>query len=147
MAQLEKLLREEIRKTARKEIAPVIRTLQGTVKGLKAELRSLKRKLEDREREARHVERQNTLTKALAATADDGAQLRWSPDWLKGWRTKAGVSAPALSGLLGVSSSTIYNWEAGKTRPDDVALAQLAQLRKLGKRALRDAISAQGTPA
>jgi DNA-binding transcriptional regulator YiaG len=39
-----------------------------------------------------------------------------------------------MGALVGVSAQTVYNWEAGKSRPRQQQLAAIAAIRKLGKR-------------
>ena len=39
--------------------------------------------------------------------------------------------------LLGVSTQTIYNWEAEKARPRVAKIKALAELRTLGKRQIK----------
>jgi DNA-binding transcriptional regulator YiaG len=39
--------------------------------------------------------------------------------------------------LLGVAAQTVYNWEAGKSRPRQQQLAAIAAVRKTGKRQLK----------
>jgi DNA-binding transcriptional regulator YiaG len=43
--------------------------------------------------------------------------------------------------LIGVSAQTIYNWEAGKTRPRQNQLAAIAAIRKMGKREIKAQLS------
>jgi len=52
-------------------------------------------------------------------------------------RTRLGLSAPEMGALVGVSAQTIYNWEAGKSRPRAEQLAIIAAVRKMGKRKVK----------
>ena len=49
-------------------------------------------------------------------------------------RRTSGLSQEDYASLVGVSSSTIYNWESGGTKPDRKHLATLVSLRGIGKR-------------
>ncbi len=42
-----------------------------------------------------------------------------------------------MGALVGVSAQTIYNWEAGTTRPRAEQLAIIAAVRKMGKREVK----------
>jgi DNA-binding transcriptional regulator YiaG len=44
--------------------------------------------------------------------------------------------------LLGVSAQTVYNWETGKSQPRQQQLASIADVRKLGKRAIQAQLAA-----
>ena len=44
------------------------------------------------------------------------------------------MSQEDYASLVGVSSSTIYNWEGGSTKPSGKHLATLVSLRWIGKR-------------
>jgi DNA-binding transcriptional regulator YiaG len=44
--------------------------------------------------------------------------------------------------LVGVSAQTIYNWEAGKSRPRQQQLAALAAVRGMGKRQIKERLDA-----
>ena len=48
-------------------------------------------------------------------------------------RQKLGV-LPGYGHSTGVSAQSVYNWEAGKSRPRQQQLAGIAALRKLSKR-------------
>ena len=53
-------------------------------------------------------------------------------------RQRLGLSAADAGTLIGVTAQTIYNWEAGNTRPRDEQKPAIAALHGLGK---RDAIA------
>ena len=47
---------------------------------------------------------------------------------------KLGLSAADYATLVEVSAQTIYNWERGKSKPQEQQLASLLAVRDLGKR-------------
>ena len=53
---------------------------------------------------------------------------------LKAQRRKSGLSQEDYASLVGVSNSTIYNWESGNTKPSGKHLATLVSLRGIRKR-------------
>ena len=44
------------------------------------------------------------------------------------------MSAEDYARLIGVSPLTVYNWEHGKSRPQDERIAALVAVRSLGRR-------------
>lgn len=72
--------------------------------------------------------------------------MRFVAKGLRSMRTRLGLSAPELAQLIGVSSQSIYNWEQKKATPRKEQLAQLAGLRPLGKRDLRERLEAMKSP-
>lgn len=57
------------------------------------------------------------------------------------------LSANDLGKLLGVSTQSIYNWEAEKARPRNDQLAKLAAIRGLGKREVASRLNQLGAAA
>lgn len=45
--------------------------------------------------------------------------------------------APKMGALVGVAAQTIYNWEAGTSRPRAEQFAVIAAVRKMGKREVK----------
>lgn len=73
----------------------------------------------------------------MAAPAIDKqpeTKLRFKPQGIHAHRTRLGLSAADMGVLVGVSAKTIYNWEAGTTRPRAEQLTSIAAVRKMGKR-------------
>ena len=53
---------------------------------------------------------------------------------MKAQRSRLGLSADAYGKLVGVSGSTIFNWEHQKARPRKAQLAALVAVRGIGKK-------------
>lgn len=51
-------------------------------------------------------------------------------------RKKLGLSAADMGKLIGVSAQSVYHWETGKTKPRASQLKAIAEVRKMGKRAV-----------
>ena len=62
------------------------------------------------------------------------SRVRFSAKGLNSRRQKLGLSAGDMGALLGVSAQTIYNWEAGTTRPRGPQVEAIAAVRAMGKR-------------
>lgn len=70
-------------------------------------------------------------------TGPEDRQVRFSAAGLKKLRERHAMSAATLGKILGTSLQTIYNWEAGKTRPGREQVARIAVLRKMGRREMQ----------
>jgi transcriptional regulator with XRE-family HTH domain len=58
--------------------------------------------------------------------------------YLRGARTKRGLSVIDAAQRAGVSAASIYLWETGKARPRDANLVSLCKVLKLPIRTTRD---------
>ena len=74
-------------------------------------------------------------TAPAASTPDENPKTRFSAKSLASQRRRLGLSAEDIGRLVGASSQSVYNWEAGKARPRDSHLAAIAALRTLGRNA------------
>jgi DNA-binding transcriptional regulator YiaG len=139
MSTLQSVLTKEIRRLARKEIRAELDTTRRTVAQHRREIAELKRRNTDLEKTVNYLEsREARRLKEEPLQADvvpDGT--RFSSRSLRAQRRRSGLSRDVYASLVGVSSSTIYNWESGATKPSEKHLATLVSLRGLGKREAR----------
>jgi DNA-binding transcriptional regulator YiaG len=133
MPNLGVVLKEEIRRLARKEIKPEITAMRKLVAKQRREIAGLKRDLTAQVRRVASLERA-TKTTAPAAPEGEVAEMRFSPKWLRSHRAKLEISAADYAALVGVSMLTIYNWEKGKTKPRAQQLGAWGAVRGLTKR-------------
>jgi len=130
------VLAEEIRRLARREIRSELEATRKAVSRHHREIAELKRKSADLERKVGYLEsREAARLKAGPTKAKPPKGTRFSARSLRSQRTKAGLSQGDYAKLVGVSASTIYNWESGTTKPSEKDLAKLVSVRGLGKRA------------
>ena len=135
MATLAVVLKDEIRRLARKEIKAQTEPTAQAVAQFRRDIAKLKRQSREYERKIAFLEAQERKRIGKPATAneqDDGA--RFSTRSVKAQRRRTGLSAADYAKLIGVSGLTIYNWENGKSRPRKEQLASLIAARGLGKR-------------
>lgn len=133
MPNLAGVLKDEIRRLARKEIRAELGATKKASAQYRREIAALKRQLRDQSKEINALKRQ----RAKAGTRDkveEGVTVRFSPGWLQAHREKLDLSAAEYAALVGVSAQTVYNWEKGKTRPQPQQLTSWAEVRGLGKR-------------
>lgn len=80
---------------------------------------------------------------AVVHDADlSASRIRFSAKGFRSMRERLELSAPEVAGLLQVSVQTVYNWEAGTSRPREPQLSAIGVLRKTGKRELAARLSA-----
>jgi len=144
MSNIATLLKQEITRLVRKELKSETESLRKASTRYRAEIAELKRRITSLEQQLKAVERLGRRQAAPVAPADAAAtKFRFRADGLKKHRARLGLSAPALAGILGVSSQTIYNWEAGASRPSKDQVVKIAALRGMSKRQVQAALQAK----
>jgi DNA-binding transcriptional regulator YiaG len=134
-------LRQEIARLARKEIKAHVRVLRSASTHYRKDIAALKREAAQLRSALGRLAR--TSARAGAATPlEEGPKIRFSARSVVAQRKRLGLSAAAFGQLAGVSAITVYNWENGKSKPRASQLAKLAQVRKIGKRAAKQALGA-----
>lgn len=133
MPSIASVLKSEIIRLARKEIKQEVAQLRKQVTAHRSALAALKRQVAEVDKRAKQGIR-SARAPLKAVPAGDSA-ARFSAKGLKTLRAKLGLSAADFGRLAGVSGQSIYNWEAGKAKPQKAQLAALQPLRTLGKRA------------
>jgi DNA-binding transcriptional regulator YiaG len=136
MPSIASLLKSEISRVARKELRGETLSLKKAVSASRAEIAALKRRAQALEQEVQR------LSKAIARAAPPAAAdepptsrpPRFSAKSLASQRRRLGLSADDCGLLVGASGQSIYNWEAGSTRPRAQLLPAIAALRQLGKK-------------
>ena len=134
MPNLASVLKDEIRRLAKKEVKAETAVTKRASAQHRRDIAELKRVVDNLSKRVAFLEKQEKrrVAKQPAKEAAEGA--RFSPKWLKAHRERLGISAADYGTLVGVSSFTIYNWEAGKSKPRQGGLAALSAVRGLGKR-------------
>ena len=135
MTTLATVLKDEIRRLARKEIRAQTGATSRAVAQYRREIARLKRQQREQERKIAFLEGQTrkSLT-SPAKSADANGDSRFSARSVRAQRRRSGLSAADYAKLVGVSPLTIYNWEHNKSRPRQGQFAALIALRGLGKR-------------
>lgn len=139
-------LKEEILRLARKEVRKETESLKKASAIYRSEIAALKRRLASLEKQSGKVLRRKVGSIINADSMDDGAKIRFSAARMAKHRGKLGLSAADYGKLLGVAAQTVYNWEAGKSRPRQSQLQAIAAVRKLGKRQIKTLLASTETP-
>ena len=129
------VIKEEIKRLARKEVRRGTPTLRRNSAKFRRDIAALKKDLKQVTKKLAFLLSMETKKGSSApAASTDGQQVRFSPKWLKRHREKLDLSALDYGRLVGVSLQTIYQWEQGKTHPRRSQLPALSSVRGLGKR-------------
>ena len=133
MPNLAGVLKDEIRRLARKEIRAEFAATKKASAQYRRDIAALKRQLRDQTKKITALERANRKAGKGSPEGTAGA-ARFSPSWLQAHRERLELSAADYAALMGVSAQTVYNWEKGKTRPQPQQLEAWSAIRGLGKR-------------
>lgn len=136
MPNIAAVLKEEIRRLAKREIKTNTTSTKGAVAQFRRDIAKLKRLTQSQQKEIAFLKAQEHKRLGVVPTKDEEELegVRFSARSAKAQRVRLGLSQHDYAALVGVSAMTIYNWEAGKTRPRDEQLAALVALRGIGKR-------------
>jgi DNA-binding transcriptional regulator YiaG len=137
MANFAQQLKSEISRISRKELRAETQALKKASAQHRREMAALKRRIASLETAIRRLAKvQPQRVRKEAATEEESTSLRFRAGGFASLRKKLGVSAADMAKLLGVSSQSVYHWEQGKTRPRGAQLALIAEVRKIGKKAV-----------
>ncbi len=134
MPNIASVLKDEIVRLARKEVRHEVEALKKASAQYRSDIAGLKRRVADLEKHLGRLDKK--AASKVSSPVEDAATTRhrFSAKRLAAQRQKLGLSAADMGILLGVSAQTVYNWEAGKSRPRQQQLVAIAAIRKLGKR-------------
>lgn len=135
MANISAVLKDLIRRLAKKEIKTETGKTRSAVAQYRRDIARLKRQMAEQQREIVFLkgqeEKRLTQPKAVEGPVE-GA--RFSARSVRAQRKRLKLSAQQFAKLVGVSPLTVYNWEHGKSRPREQQFAALVAVRGLGRR-------------
>jgi DNA-binding transcriptional regulator YiaG len=131
MPNIASVLKEEIARVARKEVRSETEKLKKASAQYRSEIATLKRRVTALEQQ---VTRQGKAKVSPPKVPVQVPPMRYSAKGLSAQRQRLGLSGPEMAALLGVSTQTVYNWEAGKSRPRQQQMAAIGAMREMGKR-------------
>jgi DNA-binding transcriptional regulator YiaG len=136
MPNIAAVLKDEIRRLARREIKAETGSTKQAVAQYRGDIAKLKRTVQAQQKEIAFlkVQERKRLGQPQAAAAGALEGVRFSVRSVRAQRQRLGLSREDFGKLIGVSPLTIYFWEIGKARPKKERLAALVAVRKLGKR-------------
>ena len=135
MANVQTVLKDEIRRVAKKEIKAETGATKQAVAQYRRDIARLKRQVRDLRKTVDFLAKQESKRVGKVENAKELTEnVRFSPRSVRAQRQRIGLSAADYAKLVGVSPLTIYNWEHGKSRPKQRQMAKLVSLRGIGKR-------------
>ena len=135
MPNLSKVIGDEIRRLARKEIRLQVGETQKSLREARRQISALRKQVQQQERQIKKLTKQAGRAASATDSEGDGEPLpRFSAGWVSKHREKLGLSAADYGTLVGVSALTIYNWEKGASTPRQQPLRRWGKVRQLGKR-------------
>jgi DNA-binding transcriptional regulator YiaG len=137
MPNIATVLKDEIRRLAKKEIKANTSSTKGAVGQFRRDIAKLKRLVQTQQREITFLktQEQKRLGQPQTKDEDELEGVRFSARSVKAQRRRLKLSAADYGKLVGVAGLTIYNWELGKSHPRKQQLARLVAVRGLGRRA------------
>ena len=135
MPNIAAVLKDEIRRLARKEIKTCTSITRQAVVQYRKDIARLKRLVQEQQKKITRVAAQSKHHRDPSQTDEEPlAGVRYSARSVRAQRKRLGLSAQDYGQLVGVSGLTIYNWEHGTTRPRKAQVAALISVRGIGKR-------------
>ena len=135
MPNIAAVLKDEIRRLAKKEIKAEIGTTKNAVVQYRKDVAKLKRLVQAQQREIAFLKAQEEKRLGQQPPSKEPIDnVRFSARSVKAQRNRLKLSAEDYGKLVGVSTLTIYSWEQGKSRPRNAQLARLVAVRGIGKR-------------
>lgn len=140
------ILRDEIRRLAKREVKSLVGNVQKATVQCRRDIAQLKRLVKQQDRDIKRLKRQDKST-----TEEKPLEgIRYSARSVRAQRKRLGLSAADYGKLIGVSGLTIYHWEHRQARPRKSQIAALVAVRNIGlkeakKRLAEEASRSVGT--
>ena len=148
MSDFKQIFSDEIRRLSRKEIKIALEPLVKSLAYQRQTIVELRRQLKALEKQTGFVApAAPEKMPELPVAADKAVVRRINGKRLTDMRTKMKLSQAQFAALLGVSLSTIVNWEKDKRAPRAAQKEKIAALRMLGKREIAKRLEIAGMPA
>jgi len=144
MAEIGKILKEEISRLARKEVSKVLLPLRNASSQLKRASADLKKRITTLEKLTAQLEVEADVRRRemLAPDPEEVKGARFGPRNIIKLRKKLGLSQRDFGVLANVAVGTVYLWEKGKVAPRGRTKTALVELRKIGRREARKRLDA-----
>ena len=138
MGKLEKSIKSEIVRLAKREMRKTSVPLSRDVRLLKSTVSQLRKTVLALERFAAQQQKELKKRKIpLEATPEEVKKSRFSPALIRSLRKNLGISQKELAILAGVTVGAVHLWEKGNIEPKDEKKAVIVALRKLGRREVK----------
>ena len=128
------VLKDVIRRVAKKEVKALTGTMKQAVAKHRRDLARLKRQTQAQEKEIAFLKHQERKRLDEPPAKEPLERVRFSARSVRAQRKRLRLSAADYGKLVGVSGLTVYHWEHGKSRPRKAQLAALVAVRGIGRR-------------
>jgi len=147
MSKLVAVLKDEIRRLARKEVRAQTITTKRAAVAHRHDIARLKRLIQSFQKQVEHLASQISQQAGDrgGAERDEGSPNRFSARSVRAQRRRLKLSAADYGRLVGVTGQTIYQWEQGKSRPRKSQFGALIAVRSIGRRAALERIAGAAT--
>jgi DNA-binding transcriptional regulator YiaG len=146
MGKVESILKSEIMRLAKREMRAAFLPLKKEVWKMKIRLSGLAKSFASVERQAKEqMRREESQKLKLEGNLEEAKISRFTPERIRGFRQKLGISQRELALLTGVTLGAVGSWEKGKFRPTLAKKSILVALRKMGKRDVRKILTEKMT--
>ena len=136
MAKLQQVLCEEIRKQTRREINDQVKDLKCQIADLQKIVQTYYLRLRQIEKIQQQISPVFSQLVSSAESATKVKTVRITPERIKKWRMKFGLSQGQFAALLGVNILSVNHWESGKADPREEQKNKIIRLQDLSKRDL-----------
>ena len=133
------VLKDEIKRLARRSTRPLYGPLRKDVAHLKHQLAEQKRLVLRLARNNADLmaDLRTRLAAPPAISEQEARKARISPRLIRAQRERLGLSREDFAKLLGASAHSVFFWETDRAKPRKKVKAALAAVRRLGKREAR----------
>lgn len=148
VSKLEDAVRSTIMRTVNREVRGSVVPVSREVRELKRAVSSLARSVAALEKAASAQARQQQAQRARLEVPEEQVKAaRLSPALIRKLRTRLKLTQGELATVLGVSSASVFAWEAGRSAPRGGNRAALVALRKLGRRDVKKLLAEKAAAA
>ena len=135
MPDVASVLREEIRRLARKEARAATSVHSKQIKDLRSAVKCLRGQVSGLQKRLAEAKAQAAGAQVSANDAGEEARaVRISPASIRNHRKRLKLSQAQLGRLLGVSTTTVVFWESGRSAPRGNNRLAVAEMRDLGRK-------------
>lgn len=132
MPDVASVLKQEISRIARKEIAATTRIQSKQIQSLKSTVRDLKAQVASLNQSVARLSKVTSRQLSEPQQSAEPSAVRLSAKGIKKHRQRLKLSQGEMARLLGVSTASVGFWETGRTRPQGDNRAAIAELRTMG---------------
>ena len=141
MANIQKILSDEIHRLAKKEAKTAMEPLKLQLAKLRAQIADQKEQIKNLQNktiaEVQVKDASSKETQPDDKQSSDTKNIKLSCDKIKKIRKKLGLSQVAFAKLIGTCHNSIGRWESGFCKPNGEAKEKISELAQLGKRDLQ----------